>query len=663
MPEIRNPIQRFFWDNLTRGGLDLVDAGRVDQLVDFVTRNRVTDTSVTPSLPAGPNEIDSFEHESLLGLLRSNDWRGLLTDDGVRRLEQVLSVRVDPTLPGRGRDAIGEVPLGTIRGNLSNQIGRTRGIRLEHTAELFKHEYAQRKSELFENPRLSEDERGKNLLFLLQDYAKVLNAAGSGPQVVREREELLKSFFESPVARVYGTKDPDDDLLSNAWEIVWGTDPQRAESSFPVDTSRSWSAYMSMNGEFVGTAKKIDDYLKALGQVPKVEAYEKRSPLNWIVGEETGNVKPSSTFAESSAIRSTGVDFAAKLLENERVLGDRVLDPAFDLKVDFYAWGNFVSLNKSAGEKLVPIHGGTGQPVRVEVENVGEAHWRPIFKDASGNAVPPGEVTAVIHDRNGRVKGDGVANGSYSASWWGYCDRNAMQGLVTMKYGFPKPARDVTLKVGDVEHKFTAGDIALLVGRRLTEIFPVQNQAGNRYDDEPDQVHLANGSVLTGKISDPVNFYQPDTYRIGDEMVLTPDSQSMPRGWLLLGTSSGDRDLNAADVLEVRRLPPGAGGTWGREPQVTVKLRDGTEVTGSLKTKLNFERGERLGDGTVVVKSSDEAPIRGDLKFTTTRGEAQRVPLADVTYLVREDVNEVLAEEALAYIIRNQGIFAADSWC
>lgn len=658
-PPIRNPIQRFFWDNLTRGGLDLVDASRVDQLVEYAKKNKVTENAATPVATGATHEVDTFEHDALKGLLDGQDWRTLLTDDGVRRLEEALNVQVGPAQPGRGRDAIGAVPVGTVQGNMSNRIGTAR-VKLEHTAELFKNEYAQRAAALFENLRMPEEERGKQLLFLLQDYAKVLNAAGGGPVVAKERDELLKAFFESPVAKVYGAADPDDDLLTTAWETVWGTNPEKAEKGFAIDKGKSWSAYMSMSGEFVETAKKLDDYLKAAnGDGPKISMYEKKSPLNWIIGEETGNVKPSSTFAESSAIRSTGVDFASKLLPNTRDLGDRTLEPSFDMKVDFYAWGNFVTLNQRAGEKLVAIHDTTKQPLKVELEKVGDAHWKPVFKDAAGAVVEPSQVTAVIQDRSGQVKGDGAASGSYSASWWGFCDRNAMLGLVTMKYGFPKPTKDVTLKVGDQEFKFTAADITLMAGRRMTELFPETTQAGNRYDEEPDQVHLADGSVLAGKINDPVNFYQEHTYRIGDNMVVTPKDPGAPQGTLLVTTAQGDKEVNAADITEAHRLPqqPGA-----REVQAKLVLKDGTEVTGTLKSKLPFDGAERKADGTLVLKPTADAPIRGELKMTTERGEAKRVALADITYLVREDVNEVLAEDALAYIIRNQGIFAADSW-
>jgi len=664
MPTINNPIQKFFWDNLTRGGLDLVDASRVGELVNYAKSNVVNDREATPVASGAPQEIDTFEKSALKNLLDDNSWRALLSDDGVKKLEEVLGIRSQGGRAGVGRDAAGEVPKGSTPDNISSYIGTQQNLQLKHTAALFNYEYQQRKDELFEGVGLADDDKAKNILFLLQDYAKVLNEAGSGPEVAQQRQALLQNFFEKPFAQKYGAADPDDDLLSTAWEIVWGTDPEKAQSSFPVDKNNQWSAYMSMDGKFAPTAKKIDEYQAALGQPTSCENFEKKSPLNWIVGEEPGNTKRAYSFDEQRAISTTGVDFAVKLLADEGAVGKRALDPGVDLKVDFYAWNNFVSLNKAGGEKLVATHDDTKQELTIEIENVGDDRWKPVFKDASGAVVDTSKVTCVVKDKDGQTKGDGVANGTYSASWWGFCDRNAMQGLVTLKYGFPQPSKDVTLKVGDKDFAFTASEVRDIVGRRLTEVFPQQNQAGNRFDEEPDQIYLKNGQQLAGKFVDSINFYRPDTYRTGDLMVVTPADGKGPRGSLLLKLADGSsKEVSVTDVAEVRRAAQTGSGAITRAAAVdTLLLKDGTSLSGALDSKLSFAAAAREADGSMVLKNEDASPLLGDLKFTTSRGESKRVALSDVEYLVKEDENEVLAEEALAYVIRNQGVFCADSW-
>lgn len=661
MPDIRNPIQRYFWDNLSRGGLDLVDGGHVDRLVKYARDNTITAAGATPNAAGAAPTVDTFENGALKELLDNQQWRSLLTDDGVRKLEQALGVQANTTRHGVGRDAPGTVPQGSVNRNFAGFLSNGR-VEPRHTAALFNHDYEQKRASVFENPRLPREERAKQVLFLLQDYAKALQDLGGGPDVTNQRKELLTAFFQKPLGKVLGSQDPDDDLLNNAWEIVWGTNAEKAESSFEVKSGQQWIAYMSMNGEFVDTARKIDQVLAAQGAPAKVESYEKKSPLNWIVNEQTGNTKPGSSFKEASAISSTGVDFAVKLLSNEASVGKRTLDPSVDLKVDFYAWGNFVSLNKANGERLVPLHDDTKQPLKVETEEVGTGHWKPVFKDAQGNTVPAAKVTCVIQDRAGKTKGDGEASGSYSASWWGFCDRTAMMGLVTTKYGFPQPEKDVKLNVNGKEFTFTSAEIRQMVGRRLTELFPTTTQAGNRFDDEPDQVHLRDGTVLAGKIDGNINFYRPETQRMGDNMVLVPGAKDGPRGSLRVDVAGAPRDIPADDVVEIRR----AGGRGldvrtGGAAQDTLVLKDGTEVTGTLKSKVSFARATQSG-GRAVLKNSPDNPILGDISLKTTRGEDKRVALADVQYLVREDANEILAEEALAYVIRNRGVFCADSW-
>ncbi len=662
MPDPTNKIQDYFIRELTRGRLDLVDAGRVDQLIDWLKTNQVTAAEVTPNGTGDSPQVDTYELGQVRFLLENETWRRFLSDSGVHRLEAFLGVQAQSGRRGVGRDAPGKVPYGSIPGNLASRIGHD-GVTIEQTAALFDHEYEQRKARLFENTRLSADERAKNLLHLLQDYAKVLNDAGDGPAVTTARRELLAAFFAKPAAKLYGGADPDDDLMSNAWEIVWGTDPERPQSNFPVDESRSWTAYMSMGGEFVPVATKIDGYLRALGRPAWVEEFEKRSPLNWIIGETAGNVKPAYTFDEARALSSTGVNFAAKLVDPGKIRG-RELAPGFDMKVDFYAWANFVTLNTSAGERLVAIRDGDASKteLKVEVERVDAKHWRPVFKDAAGRVVSADEVTAVIKTSSGAIKGDGLAASSYSASWWGFCDRNAMQAYVTMKYGFPEPQKPVTLKVGGQEFVFSQDEIRKIVGRRLTEVFTQHTQAGNRFDDDPDQIYMKDGSSLSGKIRSAVDFYRSDTYRTGDLMVLTPGRHDGPVGSLLIQLADGTtRDIDAATVSEIRRSPQTPEEVRTGRTRDTLVLKDGSVVNGSLQSKLSFAEAESR-QGAMVLVNRPAKPILGDVEFTTARGESKRVPLADVKLLVREDESEVLADEALAFVIRAGGMFAADSW-
>jgi hypothetical protein len=192
----------------------------------------------------------------------------------------------------------------------------------------------------------------------------------------------------------------------------------------------------------------------------------------------------------------------------------------------------------------------------------------------------------------------------------------------------------------------------------------VNNQAGNRFDDEPDQVHLKSGTVIHGKIKSEVEFYRPNAYRTGDNMVVTPESEYGPNGSVLIKLEGDtEKDIKSADIAEVRRAQqPGSSTMAGGAAVDTIVMKDGTEHVGKLDTKVSFAGAERLEDGTMVVKNTEANPILGDLKMDDTKGVAKRIPISDINYMVREDENEVLADEALAYIIRNRGVFCADSW-
>ena len=655
MPDISNPIQRFFWDKLTNGGLDLVDQSRIDKLVDYVTKNEVTSEAASPT---DGRQIDSFERGALKELLDSNSWRSLLTDDGVARLEKTLGIQHQEGDALEGQDAVGSVPQGSIDGNFAKALTDGR-VTMDKAGQLFAMEMGRRPE--ISGSQLSEGERAKNALYLFQDYAKVINENASGAEAVEARQGLLKAYFDSPLAKTYGAKDPDGDMLGTAWELAWGTDPERTQGDFDIDKKKKWSAYMSMNGGFVSTAKKIDEVLAAEGKPAKAEAFEKKSPLNWIIREETGNTKPSSSFKESSAIQSTGVDFASKLPVDLQSVGDRKLDSSFDMKVDFYAWNNFVTLDSASGDRLVPKHDESGEELKVEAKLIDDNTWAPVFKNTAGEEVPAKDITNVIVGADGKVKGDGKSTGSYSASWWGFCDRNAMQGLVTLKYGFPQPGRDVTIKSGDNEFTFTKKEVRDMVGRRLTEIFPRHTQAGNRYDDNPDELHLKDGTIVQGKVSTEIDFYHADTHRAGDSMVVIGDRSNAPSGTLGLKLEDGSKEFAVDEVASIRRASQ-SGVLAGGATKDTIVLKDGTEATGSLLSNVNFSGAKTLADGTLELTNSDDAKITGDLLVKTTRGDEKRVPVSELAYVVREDENEILAEEAMTYIIRNKGVFAADSW-
>jgi hypothetical protein len=129
---------------------------------------------------------------------------------------------------------------------------------------------------------------------------------------------------------------------------------------------------------------------------------------------------------------------------------------------------------------------------------------------------------------------------------------------------------------------------------------------------------------------------------------------------LAITVDGKEQQVEVSDIAEIRRASQ-AGALASGTTADTVVLNDGKEISGSLVSPVNFSTAA-AADGAIVLKNSKEAPILGEVAVTTRRGEKKRVPVADIAYMAREDEKEIIGEEALAYIIRNKGIFSADSW-
>ena len=297
--------------------------------------------------------------------------------------------------------------------------------------------------------------------------------------------------------------------------------------------------------------------------------------MNWIVAEETGNTKASSSFREKRAISSTGVDFAKKLLTDESAIGTRTLDPGFDMKVDFYAWNNFVNLNKARGEKLIARHDETGADLSVEIKEVGEAHWQPVFKDAAGEEVAVDKVTSVVMGADGKVKGDGKltvvtlpVGGDFAIC--GDAGTHHFEVVPSTQ-----PWRDLEGWRPRVQlHKIGSPETSL--GADSRRFSPNNTQAGNRYDDNPDEVHLKDGTILRGKITSNVDFHHEETHRAGDSMVVAEGMSHLPTGSLSIKTLMAMFATMAwIRIASIRRASQ-TGALATGETQDTLVMKDGT---------------------------------------------------------------------------------------
>lgn len=508
MPAITNAVERFFFNDLSRTGLDKVSRAGVDKLLDLCRNNQVADTVV----PSTDQTIDDSEKAALNGLLDKDDFRALLDQPGRAALEVFLG---RATAGGGGQ--VGQtvtLPKGSkTRYNLS-------GVGSAQLVAFFAQEIERRRSELFA-PSIPKATRGESLYLLFADYAQALNATPNTPARDKARTDMLQALLAQPDAATLLFVDSDGDYFGNAWELLFGTNPEDPQNSF-ADREQGWATYQSMNGTFYEVAEKLDAYLAAAGRPAKIGEYEKRSAVAWLMGEDKGNTIGDS-LDEDNAITSTqGVDFCRGLFPANSPVWGLKLAKDFDIAVDFLdGFERFVTYDRTNGDRMVAKdqQGNTLTASYVTLQEDGQQRYKPVFTNGAGKEIAADAVLLVIEDSQGRVKGNAAAGGSVDTGWWGFCDRNTLNEVITTRFAFAEPKKPVTLTVGGTTHTFSADEIRDTVGRRLTEIFPATSFAGYRYDGAVDTVRLRDGTILTGRLEGNIDLHRIDHRREGDNLV------------------------------------------------------------------------------------------------------------------------------------------------
>lgn len=508
MPTITNAVERFFFNDLSRTGLDKVGKGGVDKLLELCRNNNV-DADITPS---NDQTIDDSEKAKLNGLLDKSDFRALLDQPGRAALEVFL---------GRnGSGGGGEVgqtvnlPKGQkTRYNLN-------GVNAAQLVQIFRQEVQQRHQELFASS-IPKQTRGESLYLLFADYARALNTTPNTPQRDKARTDMLQALLTHPDAATLLFVDSDGDYFGNAWELLFASNPEDPQNTF-TDRQAGWATYQSMNGTFYEIADRLDAYLKDAGQPANIAKYERTSAVAWLMGEEKGNTIGYSLDEEQAISSTQGVDFAHGLFPLDSPVWSLKLVKDFDLAVDFLdGFDRFVTFDRTQGDRMVAVNkdGTSLSASYVTVQEDGETRYRPVFKDAVGKEVAADQVMLVIQDAQGRVKGNARTGGSVDTGWWGFCDRNTLNEVITTRFAYAEPKQPVTLEVNGKQHTFSAEDIRDIVGRRLTEIFPSTSFAGYRYDGAVDTVRLRDGTILTGRLDGHIDLRRVNHRREGDNVI------------------------------------------------------------------------------------------------------------------------------------------------
>jgi len=395
-------------------------------------------------------------------------------------------------------------------GPLSDRVSRL--TKMEDAAPAFAREMQERAAQ-FNTP--------EKAMQLFAEYGGKLKALGQGQdptKVDAEVEKLLSAGRNSP-ARGYDAKDSDHDTISDLKETARGTDPNKFDQREMAADHKVWTTtYWPMAGSGApdqagspesnlwakkGPLDKLDDLLKARGQTDKAKAleFERQPALNWLVGDrKQGQYIPNGSLSEQNAEMTTGVDFD----------GDGKLTEG--VKVDFLdARGNFAP--GSSRDAFKPKLKDGDRSIDLARKTLKDASGNITgfeFSKPDGTKLTPDQAKDVFYTSG---RGDGKVDGSYSAGWWGSCDKVALAGIL-----FKEPKKD-SVTVDGVT--FTKQDMLGM----LTVVADSQARGtdfvGNRYDNEPDSVQLKNGTTIEGKIETDVEFRTADTQRYGDNMTLS----------------------------------------------------------------------------------------------------------------------------------------------
>jgi hypothetical protein len=171
--------------------------------------------------------------------------------------------------------------------------------------------------------------RGELVWHIFSDYARIFDR----PQfrfddaADMHRRALLQVFLSHPDGRWFGAADADGDRLSNAYERLYGLNPNRAEGGWKYGATE-WAPSMSLSGTFDNAAKKIDQWLRGNGRSDGAYRWERTSATAFLEGKSNGNYKVSSTLSEASAMTSTDVDYGLHLLRSSGM--DREITATID---------------------------------------------------------------------------------------------------------------------------------------------------------------------------------------------------------------------------------------------------------------------------------------------------------------------------------------------
>ncbi|MCK6545559.1 hypothetical protein L6R52_06790 [Myxococcota bacterium] len=652
---------KYFWETtgeegmgLSRRGLDELTPEGVAKLVAYAKTHELDGSA----RPASLARVDADARAVVKAILAHDHYGAFIEVDARPELykafgiDQVSAKALESLRPVKQGDIA--IPAGVSR--MAPNLGM---IDKESLPATMQREYRANRA-FFEDTSVSVEERSLRALGLLSDYAKALWVGGERAETEAAAQGLLDVFQSFPFADVKGTGDFNGAGWSVAQSLVLGITPNLFATHFPKAAATAATTYLSMDGGMTKAMSFVDAWREARGLPKGAEAYEKGSPLGWMIGEPAGHTKHGN-LDERRPFSTSGLNWGVVLFPGDAEVKHLPPTPGFELPLDVIdGFGNTIVARADRGDRIV-VQDAAGNPLQVEKvierDAAGNAvSWSATLKDATGKAVDPAEALGVVVNAFGQVKGDAKATRSLDMWWWGFCDRNTAQRLYKSKYEIPELDRDVTVIENGKKITFPKAEAQKLVDMDVPDLVPNNTMSGFRFDDEAQVVKLKDGTVLEARVKDLALEAGPGAQRLGGDAIAIFDAPKRP----MLGTLELERggQTVSVDVRYLDRLVKNADGT------VTATMNGdysgwNKEVTGKLTTDVPWAKGTREGETTVLKQTSDFA-IRGAFTLELLDGSTRRVAASDVSQIVGEMQKEMRISQFMAWVSQNEGMFATD---
>lgn len=654
---------KYFWETtgdagfgLARRGLDELTREGVDKLIAYAKKHDVHGVEKKAELQG---RIDPDQRAVVKALVDHDHYGAFIELDAKPSLYAAFGI--DPGSVHVPHESLRPVKAGDVVIPAVSTVASTLGwVDKSALPARMTAEYNSRKA-FFEDPTVSAEERGLRVLGLLKDYSGALWTGGERPGTEEAGHRLLDAFSRFPNARVLGTTDFNGAGWSVAQSLVLGIDANNFEKRFADAGPTAKTTYLAMHGEMVEAMRYVDLVREARGLPKLAEAFERKSPLGWMIGEESGHTK-AGNLDERRPFSSSGLNFGVLMFPGDAEVRALPVKAGFEVPLDIIdGFNNAVVGRAELGDRIV-VRDERGTELRVEKQIQRDAEgkavsWSAIFRDAAGNEVDPSTALGVVVNADGEVKGDGKATRQLDMWWWGFCDRNTAQRLYKSVYDLPELDRDVRIIENGKEIIIPVAEAQKLIDMDVPDLVPYSTMSGFRFDDEPQLVALKDGRTIQARVRDLAMDAGPGLKRLAGDIIAIHDAPGRPMlGTIELGSGDPNAKPRSIDVRHIESITRAADGS------VTVKLKPdngGSEVRGTLLTDVPWAKAERDG-GARVLKQTDDFVIRGAFTLERLDGTVERVNASDVSQILGETGRDLRISQFSAWVEQNKGMFATD---